>query len=329
MIERLAKQLGLESRGLTLTGLSGERVQFGCSNRIRHILSPEHSSITFASKGDLMNHWLCCISLQIDRDWTWDALEDRAFVINREKRFTHDDPATETETEEVGDIEIRHTAPFEALQDSHRNYTRLIFIDAVEPKNPRLQPVPVPAPVPLPPDQPRFPDTIEVNYTIETRFKPGHAADKDDNEKQACRVPITTPPSQIPKIVSAGIALSPYERNEKYSATEPRRRYLWVEFAEPIDDPNDTYFARMLAYAPDQLISDNRPELFVAPEEPPLPIDPEHIRAVRSGTTNDLAGFRAMQPMKKATDSDRHYILPLPRNLHANADEMFGFFTYE
>jgi len=36
-----------------------------------------------------------------------------------------------------------------------------------------------------------------------------------------------------------------------------------------------------------------------------------------------------MQPMKKATDSDRHYILPLPRNLHANADEMFGFFTYE
>jgi len=143
MIERLAKQLGLESRGLTLTGLSGERVQFGCSNRIRHILSPEHSSITFASKGDLMNHWLCCISLQIDRDWTWDALEDRAFVINREKRFTHDNPATETETEEVGDIEIRHTAPFEALQDSHRNYTRLIFIDAVEPKNPRLQPVPV------------------------------------------------------------------------------------------------------------------------------------------------------------------------------------------
>ncbi|MGH9929919.1 MAG: hypothetical protein ACREA9_11950 [Pyrinomonadaceae bacterium] len=327
MIERLAQQLGLESRGMTLTGLKGERVQFGCSNRIRHILSPENSSITFASKGDLMNHWLCCISLQVNRDWTWDAPKDRAFVITREKRFTHDNPATETETEEVGDIEIKHTAPYESLEDSRRNYTRLVFIDAVEPKNSRLQPNP--APPPVTPDKPRFPDTIEVSYSIATRFKAGHAADRDADEQQDCRLPITTPPAQVPKIVSAGIALSPYERNKKYSATEPRRRYLWVEFAEPVDDPNDQYFARMLAYAPDQLISNNRPELFVAPEEPPLPIDPEYIRLVRQGATNDLAGLRAMQPMKKAKDSDRHYLLPLPKNLHANADEMFGFFTYE
>ncbi|MCM3872799.1 MAG: hypothetical protein ND895_19130 [Pyrinomonadaceae bacterium] len=327
MIERLAKQLGLESRGLTLTGQKGERVQFGCSNRIRHILSPENSSLTFASKGDLMNHWLCCISLQVNRDWTWDALQDRAFVIKREKRFTHDKHPAETEFGDVGDIEIKHTAPFEALEDSQRNYTRLVFIDAVEPKNPRLQPKPDPPPVV--PDKPRFPDTIEVTYSVETRFKAGHGIANDGNENQGCRLPITTPPSQVPKIVSAGIALSPYERNPKYSATEPRRRYLWVEFAEPVDDPNDHYFARMLAYAPDQLISNNRPELFVAPEEPPLPIDPEYIRSVRSGATNDLAGLRAMQAMKKATDSDRHYLLPLPKNLHANADEIFGFFTYE
>jgi hypothetical protein len=327
MIDRLAQQLGLERRGLTLTGQKGERVQFGCSNRIRHTLSPESSSLTFASKGDLMNHWLCCISLQINRDWTWDGVQDRAFIIKREKRFTHDAPATETEFDEVGDIEIRHTAPFEALEDSQRNYTRLVFIDAVEPKNPRLQPKP-PAP-PVVPDKPRFPDTIEVKYSIETRFKAGHGIAKDGNENQGCRLPITTPPAQVPKIVSAGIALSPYERNQKYSATEPRRRYLWVEFAEPVDDPNDHYFARMLAYAPDQLISNNRPELFVAPEEPPLPIDPEYIRSVRAAATNDLAGLRAMQPMKRATDSNRHYLLPLPKNLHANADEMFGFFTYE
>ena len=36
-------------------------------------------------------------------------------------------------------------------------------------------------------------------------------------------------------------------------------------------DPQDTYFARFLAYAPDQLISDSRPELLIAREEPPLP----------------------------------------------------------
>ncbi|MEN3327950.1 MAG: hypothetical protein V7638_2757 [Acidobacteriota bacterium] len=321
MIERLAKHLDLESRGLTLTAPRGERVQFGCSNRIRHILSPENSSITFSSKGDLMNHWLCCFSVQLNRDWTWDGLQDRAFVISREKQFTHDEPLAETEETEVGDIEIRHTAPFEALQESKRNYTRLIFIDAVEPKNHRRRPAA--------PDKPRFPDTIEVTYTVETQLKPGHGGQRDDSKEQRCTLPITTPPAQMPKIVSAGIALSPYERNEKYSATQPRRRYLWIEFDEPIEDPNDHYFARVLAYAPDQLISDNRPELFIAPEEPPLPIDPEYIRFVRDGATNDLAGLNAMQPMKKAKDSDRHYLLPLPQKLHENADELFGFFTYE
>ena len=318
MIELLAKQLDLEARGLTLTASTGERVQFGCSNRIRHILSPENSSLTFSSKGDLMNHWLVCFSVQLNRDWTWNGLQDRAFVIKREKRFTNDKPA-ETETFEVGDIEIKHTAPFESLEQSKRNYTRLIFIDAVEAKNQRERA----------PNKPRFPDTIEVTYTVDTNFKADHAAQKDPPEMQPCIVPITTPPSQVPKIVSAGIALSPYERNDKYSETQPRRRYLWVEFEEPVEDPNDHYFARVLAYAPDQLISDNRPELFIAPEEPPLPIDPEYIRFVTKDSSNDLAGLKAMQPMKKAKDSDRHYLLPLPSKLHANADEMFGFFTYE
>ena len=265
-----------------------------------------------------MNHWLCCFSVQLNRDWTWDGLQDRAFVIKRNKKFTHDADAEAEETE-VGDIEIRHTAPFEALQESKRNYTRLIFIDAVEPKNHRTRE----------PGKPRFPDTIDVTYTVETQFKPDHAVEQDGNEEQGCTLPITTPPAQMPKIVSAGIALSPYERNPEYSATQPRRRYLWVEFAEPVEDPNDHYFARVLHYAPDQLISDNRPELFIAPEEPPLPIDPEYIRFVREGSTNDLAGLRAMQPMKKANDSDRHYLLPLPQKLHENADELFGFFTYE
>ncbi len=318
MIERLAKQLDLESRDLTLIAPRGERVQFGCSNRIRHILSPENSSLTFSSKGDLMNHWLCCFSVQLNRDWTWDGLQDRAFVIKRNKKFTHD-ADSEAEETEVGDIEIRHTAPFEALQESKRNYTRLIFIDAVEPKNHRTRE----------PGKPRFPDTIDVTYTVETQFKPDPADEQDGNEEQRCTLPITTPPAQMPKIVSAGIALSPYERNPEYSFTQPRRRYLWVEFAEPVEDPNDHYFARVLHYAPDQLISDNRPELFIAPEEPPLPIDPEYIRFVREGSTNDLAGLRAMQPMKKANDSDRHYLLPLPQKLHENADELFGFFTYE
>ncbi|TAH49271.1 MAG: hypothetical protein EYC68_19285 [Chloroflexota bacterium] len=322
IMQRLAQQLDVESIGLTLTAPKGERVQFGCSNRIRHTLSPENSSITFASQGDLLNHWLCCIALDVNRDWTWDALQDRSFVITRTTRFTRDDVNTETETLQVGTVEVRHTASFEALQNPKRNFTRLIFIDAVEPKNPRTQP---PAGNPAL----RFPDTIEVSYSIHTEFKPQHAAQHDNDVQVASTLPITIPPAQIPKIASAGIALSPYQRNEKYSATEPRRRYLWIEFEEPIADPNDTFFARVLAYAPDQLISNNQPELFVAPQEPSLPIDPELIRVIPPGATNDLAGLNAMQPMQKALHGDKHYLLPLPPGLHSDAAEMFGFFTYE
>ena len=40
-------------------------------------------------------------------------------------------------------------------------------------------------------------------------------------------------------------------------------------------------------------------------------------------------GIDAMQPMEKALDSDRHYLLPLPAGLHAESAELFGFFTYE
>ena len=75
--------------------------------------------------------------------------------------------------------------------------------------------------------------------------------------------PITIPPAQVP-IASAGLALSLYVRNDKYSVSEPRRRFLWIDFPEPVKDAKDTCFVRFLAYAPDQLISNNRPELLVA-----------------------------------------------------------------
>ena len=322
IVERLAKQLNLGSTGLTILGNKGERVQFGCSNKIRHALAPESSSLAFSSKSDLMNHWLSCITFDLNRDWTWNALDSRSFLLTRTLRFTHDDGLTETEVADVGDIEIRHTASFEALQASKRDYTRVIFIDAIDPKNPRMQPTPHQM-------DPRFPDTIEVHYEITPQFKVGHGAQNDGNTSFDTRLPITTPPSQVPKITSAGIALSPYQRNEKYSATEPRQRYLWIEFDEAIADPQDTFFARVLAYAPDQLISNNHPELLIAPEEPALPIDPEYIRVIPPNTANDLAGLNAMQPMEKASDSDVHYLLPIPPGLHPDAPEMFGFFTYE
>jgi hypothetical protein len=326
MVQRLAQQLGVESKGLTLVAKKGQRVQFGCSHRIRHTLSPDNSSITFASKGDLAHHWLCCILLDLERDWTWDGLADRSLVIERSKRFKEDDVATETQTLEVGDIEIKKTAPFTALLDPDRSHTTLIFIDAVETKNERMQPAPHAT-------EPRFPDLIEVQYTIKPAYKNPQGAATDGDYALSLELPITTPPAQIPKIVSAGLALSPYVARDNYSETEPRRRFLWIEFAEPIRDPKDTYFARVLSNAPDQLISNNSPELLVTPDEPSLPIDPEYIRVITHNQSNDDAGLDAMQPMEKSTgpgkDADRYYLLPLPAGLHSESAEMFGFFTYE
>ncbi|MDZ7604581.1 MAG: hypothetical protein U5K79_03115 [Cyclobacteriaceae bacterium] len=315
-VQQLADKLNIESNGLTLNAPKGQRIVFGCSSRIRHTLAPDNSSITFASKGDLINHWLCCISLELDRDWMWDALESRSFIVRRTKKFTHDENPESTNVI-IGDIEMVRTASFESLHKPQRNSTRLIFIDAVEPKKDQ------------PGNTPVFPDTIDLNYSVEARFKQNHGEETDAPEVLNLSLPITTPPSQVPKIISAGIALSPYKRNEKYSASETRKRQLWIEFEEPILDSKDTFFCRVLSIAPDQLISNNNPALLVAPEEPPLPIDPELIRVIGENATNDLAGLNAMQPMQKSSTSDRHYLLPLPPGLHANADEMFGFFTYE
>lgn len=317
-VKKLADELDIDSTKLTLNAPKGQRVVFGCSSRIRHTLAPDRSSLTFASKGDLINHWLCCISFEVDRDWMWDALKTRSFVIKRTKQFTNDEQP-ESADAVVGDIEMIRTASFESLHNPQRQSTRIIFIDAIEPKKDK----------PANQAEPDFPDTIDLSYVIETNFKDDHAEQQDMDKELSLRLPITTPPAQVPKIISAGIALSPYMRNETYSATEVRKRHLWIEFEEPVKDPNDIYFARVLANAPDQLISNNNPELLVAPEEPTLPINPELIRIVIPEATNDLAGLNAMQPMEKSTTSDRHYILPLPPGLHAHADEMFGFFTYE
>jgi hypothetical protein len=321
MIQRLAQQLGLDNDKLSLVGKKGQRVQFGCSNRIRHTLSPDNSSITFASKGDLAHHWLCCITLELERDWTWDGLQDRSFVLQRTARFKEDDVATDTDTMEVGDIEIKRTAPLTSLLNPDRSRTTLVFIDAVEPKNNRHRPAPDD-------NETRFPDLIELKYTLRPQLKKPVGFPIDVHLPDL-ELPITLPPAQVPRVVSAGIALSPYVRNQRYSETEPRRRFLWIEFAEPVRDPKDTYFARVLAYAPDQLISNNSPELLVVPEEPSLPVDSESIRVVSPMQPNDNAGLDAMQPMEKSTDSDLYYLLPLPPGLHPESAEMFGFFSYE
>jgi hypothetical protein len=143
----------------------------------------------------------------------------------------------------------------------------------------------------------------------------------------------------VPKIVAAGYALSPYQSDEDYSETAVRQRYLWLEFEEPIADPNDTYFARVLGYAPDPLLTfSNVDQLAVKPFDPPLGIDPELVRVITHDQNNDNAGIDAMQMMIAETPdpavpmvqlSPVHYLLPLPPGLHNESNELFGFYTYE
>lgn len=320
IVHRLGDQVDAAVKELTLLSQNGERLQFWCSSMLRHSMAPDNSSITFANKQELHDHWLVCTTLFIDRDWSWDSLHPSSFLIHRRRRMGSDSVKIDKKNYEfIGDLELKKTASFQAIQKGkdgliHREYTRIILIDVVDNK----------------PAEGKFPDTIELQYSIEPQFRTGHNPQTDGNmETNSILLPTTINPSQTPKLVAAGIALSPYNRNEKYSATEARTRYLWLEFDSKPQDKNDTIFCRVLAYSPDQLISNNHPSLMEQPDEPALPIDPEYIRVITESGHNH-SGLDAMQKMEKSTDTDRHYyLLPLPPGLHHESPELFGMFTYE
>jgi len=330
LMERLAAQLEVDFKGLTLIGKPGKRIQFGCSHRIRHTLAPDNSSLTFATAQELINHWLCVLSFDVQRDWTWDGLADAGFAVERTREFKGE--AGTQETESVGQIEWRKTASKVATTKPDRGTTRVLFIDAVEPKKDASKPATAVYP---------FPNVIELSYTLTPSFiaSVSPAAAAREAVVRTVEVPVTTIPAQVPKIVGAGYALSPYRRNHEYSETAVRDRFLWLEFDAPIADPNDTYFARVLAYAPDPLLAFPNPDqMLVRQDDPPLAIDPEPIRVITFGHGQDNAGIDAMQPMVGETSepsapmikvTPTRYLLPLPPGLHAESPELFGFFTYE
>ena len=336
LIKRLSSQLHLDSTKMTLIGKPGERIVFGCSNRIRHTLAPDNSSLTFSTKNDLLNHWLCVVSVNINRDWSWDGLNSTGIEVKRTKRFTGENDTEVTET--VGYVQLKKTASRLAIDNAvhasmpDRSYTRIVFIDAVEPKKELGLPATALHP---------FPNTIDVEYTLFANY---NLLDEPDPVSQEIAhpditLPVTTIPAQVPKIVAAGVALSAFKHNAKYSETSYRQRYLWFEFEEEIKDPNDNYFARVLTYAPDPLLAfPNADQLMIKQEDPALPVDPELIRVITNDESNDFAGLDAMQVMMEETGapnepliklSKLHYLLPLPPGLHSESGELFGFFTYE
>ncbi|HTI60794.1 hypothetical protein [Mucilaginibacter sp.] len=313
LVQRLAAQLGVNNKGFTLVGKPGKQVQFGCSRAIRHSLSPDSSNITISTKSDLLNHWIVAVKLVLNRDWTWDAVKTDSFLVQRIMKYKANGAIVAADPKEnVGYIRLGNTANINSLLNPDRSEMDLVYLDAVEPK-------------PLPG---KFPDIIELEYIITPQFIAAPAADKP--LALNLELPVTTNPSQIPVLASAGMALSKYITNDDYSATEAREKHLWFEFKDAPADPNDSFFIRLLNYAPDPLLAQLTPGLVENTQEPALPIDPELIRVISSGNnTDDEAGLDAMQEMIPAEGSDKHFLIPLPPGLHNASPELFGLFTYE
>jgi hypothetical protein len=340
MVNRLADHLDLAADGLRLSARPGERVVFGASGALRHTLAGDGSSLTFASENELLGHWLAVVSLDLARDWTWDGLEDAGFIVSR-----RDTPVDALR--EVGALRVPFAVAGTALTGAdkpgidRRSGTRLVFFDAVDPQ---------PAPN-------AFPTLKKPEWVIEPRLRElPEAADAALARALPIRLPVAVPPRQAPKLVAAGIALSPYRPGPEYASTTLRERVLWFEFDEPIADPNDSLFARITAYGPDPLLSGAITHLLVpAPEipigpttwfdfiesllpTPPAPpslaIDPEPMRVIVPGQPIDSSGLDAMLEMEASipaapAEPSRHFIVPLPPGVAPDAPELFGFWTYE
>lgn len=348
LLDRLASITALVHKSGSITGKDNVRTQFGCSALLNHSIGPDRSSVTFSSRDDFYHRWINVIQLDLNRDWTWDLLKPDSFIISRKWKFEGEADFME---EALGGIYLTNGLNWQAMSGPDRSFTKLIFIDALDPK----------------PAFGKFPETLEVEYIVKPQFKQvdidGIATDLGFDPDQiiqtlSTKLPITTKPTQVPKIIATGIALTPDSSEEvlfanRYSETADRKRYLWIQFDKPIADPKDMYFGRVLAYAPDHMLSaideelkeipyngfdfnkDERWPQYVKSEqlEPPINLDPEVVRVVRPGQPFDQSGLEAMQPLIPESAGEDHeierFLLPLPPGIHPDSEELFGFFTYE
>lgn len=333
--QRLAQHLDLTVKDLAFAAKPGHRVVFGASDKLRHTLSGDNGVITFAAEGELRSRWIIAIMLELQRDWTWDGIQDLGFEI-----FRKNAPAAGESP--IGQIDLRFAINELALLGSDAEYpdrrtrTRLIFFDAIDGTTPPGT----------------FPAILHPSWRVRPKLKDAPAPGDDALAwGQDIQLPVISPPRQMPKLISAGIALTPYKSDETYSATEPRRRALWLQFEEPIADPNDRLFTRVLAYGPDPLLSGDLTHKVMPqqattvpfdvrdyaahnlpatpePVPPQLPIDSELIRFIVPNQPEDSSGLDAMVELVP-DESGRHYVMPLPPGVAPDAPELFGFWTHE
>ena len=281
VLGRLAAVADLQVRDNTLRAQPGERIVFGCAAVIPHQIGPDGASLTLSTKAILSLRWLVLIRLVIDRDWSWDV-------------FSHNAVTVERDGVSVGGI-VKPNAlgkeaiiPDAAARKLARARTTLLFIDSIDP---------LPAPG-------QFPQELNPDYRVTGDFQ--GSSTTDPPLALTIRLPITTPPTQVPVIASAGIAMSPYSRADDYSSTNERDKRLWLEFEKPPSDPRDTFFARVLRNVPDVTIFPSTNTDVLDPL-PALPIDPEPIRHIVPDEATDYSGLGAMVSVKYSVVMHANY----------------------
>lgn len=307
LAERLAAAVELVADGSLLVGQPGERVAFGCAG-LAHHLAPDSTSVELAEPSELAGQWINVVQAVLRRDWTWRGAGSPSLRVFRRVALL-DAAATVLPEREVATLELMPTLNVQATRSPERTYARLVLLDALPP--------------PLGPDG--RPYEVEVTYRLQLSLEGGAVVE----QVLTTQLPITTPPRQVPRVVAAGLALTPYAHDAEYAVTAPRTKRLWIELAEPLEDPRDAWFVRPLTRTPDPMLLPGvepvaDPELVET-----IPLDPELVRVVTPGQVQDLAGLAAMQRLEPSTSGDNRYLVPLPPNTDPNSPELFSFFTYE
>ena len=317
----LAGRLDLAASGITLSGRAGERVVVAATEHVKHSTSGDGGRLTLGSAGELWGHWLVGLRFTIERDWTWDGIGDPSEPLTAAPTITvlrgdgtgagspvasfHLPPALSTDVAAV------------PHDDDERGRTHVVIVDAV-PVTPPADPAKPPAPRPT-----------DHTYGVVVPLRGGGTAVLDLG---TLKLPVAVPPAQVPRMVSAGLAESPYRHSDDYSSSDPRSRFLWIEVEEPVTDPKDVLFGRVLAYAPDPLLMTDTSiaadPASVERTDPPVPQEPMVV--VAPGEANDHAGLDAMTPLVPAAGPGSvHYLLPLPDGIGPDALQRHGLWTYE
>ena len=201
-LERLAAEVDLDQAALTVSGCGGKRTVIACSAALRHTLSPEASSITFASASDLVQRWINVVKFQVARDWTWDGLDLAGITVTRTIQIAGKPDIVEV----AGNLRLPRAIGPKArtgisadLRLPARQSTDLIFFDAFDPKPRQIAGKPQ-----------VFPEETTVVYALQPVFQGPPAGDPATRSNL---LPITTPPSQVPQLqprsTPSGCASSP------------------------------------------------------------------------------------------------------------------------